>query len=231
MYIPCFIFARKGSKGLKNKNKIKLLNKPLIQHTINHAKQSKFINKIIISTDDKEIYEIGLKNKCFVIYPRPKNLSDDKAVSVEVLKHAAKIVEKKFGKFDIYAYMQVTEPLRPSNIIDKCINNLQRNKKLSSSFAGYEIKSNFWMKFKNNYKLIIPASETKKPRQNRKIIYREDCGVALASRLPSLKNSSKIFSKPFKITPYSGVRGLVDIHSKNDLKLAEVLIKKFKLKI
>ena len=231
MNIPCFIFARKGSKGLKNKNKIELLNKPLIQHTINHAKKSKFINRIVISTDDKEIYKIGLKNKCFVIYPRPKYLSGDKAISIDVLKHAAKIYENKFGEFDIYAYMQVTEPLRPINIIDRCIYNLKKNNKLSSSFAGYEIKNNFWMQFKKNYKLIIPDSETKKPRQLRKKIFREDCGVALASRRVNLKNSSKIFSKPFQIIPYSGVRGLVDIHTKEDLKLAETLIKKFKLKI
>jgi CMP-N-acetylneuraminic acid synthetase len=231
MYLPCFIFARKGSKGLKNKNRINFLNKPLIQHTINHAKNSKFINKIIISTDDKEIYKIALKNNCDVIYPRSKLLSNDRATSVEVLKDAVKFCEKKFGKFDIYTYLQVTEPLRPINIIDKCILNLKKNKNLNSSFAGYEVKSNFWIKNKKSYNLIVPNSETKKPRQKRKKIFREDCGVGLASRRDALKNSSKVFSKPFKIVSYNGVRGLIDIHTKEDLILAEILVKKFKLKM
>ena len=59
--IPCFILARKNSKSLKNKNRY-LINKiPLIQYTINHAKKSKFITDIIVSTDDKKIAEIAKK--------------------------------------------------------------------------------------------------------------------------------------------------------------------------
>jgi CMP-N-acetylneuraminic acid synthetase len=86
--IPCFILARKNSKSLKDKNKF-LLNKiPLIQHTINFAKKSKYVTDIVISTDDKKIAEIGKNNKCIVIYPRPKKLSNDQATSIEALSHA-----------------------------------------------------------------------------------------------------------------------------------------------
>ena len=53
--VPCFILARKNSKGLKNKNIYPLLNKPLIIHTIEYAKKCKDINDIVISTDDKEL--------------------------------------------------------------------------------------------------------------------------------------------------------------------------------
>ena len=57
--IPCFILARKGSKGLKNKNFIRLNNKPLIEYTIEYAKKCKYISHIVISTDDIRIAKIA----------------------------------------------------------------------------------------------------------------------------------------------------------------------------
>ena len=70
--LPCFILSRKESKGLKNKNTYKFLNKPLIQHTIDYAKRTKSVTDIVVSTDDPKSAEIANKNKCIVIYPRPK---------------------------------------------------------------------------------------------------------------------------------------------------------------
>ena len=53
--------ARGGSKGIRRKNLQKLSGKPLIAHTIIAAKKTKSINKIIVSTDDKEIGKISKK--------------------------------------------------------------------------------------------------------------------------------------------------------------------------
>ena len=56
------ILARGGSKGLKRKNIKKLNGISLLERTINDAKSSKYINKIIVSTEDKEIKKL-IKNK------------------------------------------------------------------------------------------------------------------------------------------------------------------------
>ena len=56
--IPCIILARKGSKSLKNKNILKLKNKPLIVHSIEYAKSCKFVTDVVISTDDPNIHKI-----------------------------------------------------------------------------------------------------------------------------------------------------------------------------
>jgi len=61
MNILCTICARKGSKGLKNKNIMKLLNKPLIIHTIDQAKKSKIFTKIVVSSDSKKILKLVKK--------------------------------------------------------------------------------------------------------------------------------------------------------------------------
>ena len=58
MSIYCLIPARGGSKRIKNKNLLKIKGKPLINHTIKHALNSKKINKIFVSTDEEKIIKI-----------------------------------------------------------------------------------------------------------------------------------------------------------------------------
>ena len=59
--ILCTICARKGSKGLKNKNLLKLLGKPLIHHTLDQAKKIKILTKIVVSSNSNKILNISKK--------------------------------------------------------------------------------------------------------------------------------------------------------------------------
>ena len=76
MRTHAFIFARGGSKGLPNKNILKLGGKPLIQHSIEVAKLCPFIDKCFVSTDSEEISEIALSQDA-VLIKRPKELATD----------------------------------------------------------------------------------------------------------------------------------------------------------
>ena len=140
--IPCFILARKNSKGLINKNIYKFDKIPLIVHTINYAKKIKFITNIVISTDDIRIKNIAKKYNCDVIFPRPKKLSNDTASSLSALKHAIKEFENIYGRIDILSYLQATEPLRPKNILNKCFKYVIKNN-YNSAFAGFVYHKNF----------------------------------------------------------------------------------------
>ncbi len=225
MNLPCFILARKNSKGLKNKNTYNFLGKPLIQHTIDFAKRTKSVTDIIISTDDPKVVKIAKKNRCLVIYPRPKFLTSDKSTSLDALRHAALHMIKKNYDFDIFCYLQITEPLRPKNILEKCIKNLKKNKNLNSSFAAYIMKKNFWSHHGKKLKMLSSLRESYSPRQTRKPIYREDCGISLASRKKVLIQNKKLYIRPIKIVSYSGYAGLLDIHTKKDIYLGKVLNK------
>ena len=92
MNILCTICARKGSKGLKDKNIKKLLGSPLIFHTINQAKKSKIFNKIIVSTDSQKIINL-VNKKVDLVINRPKSLSKDDTGKVTVIRHALKNAE------------------------------------------------------------------------------------------------------------------------------------------
>ena len=75
----CFIAARGGSKGVKDKNIKKLGGKPLIAYTIESAKKSKIFSHIIVSTEDKLIAKIAKRFGAEVPFQRPKNLATDDA--------------------------------------------------------------------------------------------------------------------------------------------------------
>ena len=93
--VLCVIPARKGSKGLRNKN-IKKLNKiPLIAWSILTAKKCKLIDEIIVSTDCPKISKIAMKYGANVPFIKPKKFATDKASSFSVLKHAIDFLKKK----------------------------------------------------------------------------------------------------------------------------------------
>ena len=77
MEILAIIPARKGSKGIKNKNIIPLCNHPLIAYSIAAAKKSKDITRVICSTNSKNISNIAIKYGAEVPFYRPENLSKD----------------------------------------------------------------------------------------------------------------------------------------------------------
>ena len=94
-----FIFARGGSKGIKDKN-IKLFNKkPLIYYSINLAKKIKEIKKVFVSSDSKKILKIAKKFGANTIL-RPKELSRDHSSEIDAWKHAVRHLKKKGEKFE-----------------------------------------------------------------------------------------------------------------------------------
>ena len=120
--ILAIIPARGGSKGIIKKN-IKLLgNKPLIAWTIEEAKKSKYIDRLILSSDDQEIIEIARKWHCEVPFVRPEELARDDTPSIDTLIHAINIIPEKY---DYVCMLQPTSPLRKAEDIDgsiqKCI--------------------------------------------------------------------------------------------------------------
>ena len=87
--------ARSGSKGLKNKN-IKLLkNKPLIYWSILRASQSKFIDKIVVTSDYKNLKKFDYNKKKIIYLNRPKKYCQDTTPADEVINHALLDLKKK----------------------------------------------------------------------------------------------------------------------------------------
>ena len=117
--------ARGGSKGIKNKNIIKLNSKPLIQFTIDEALKSKYLTNYIVSTDSNKIKKVSEGCGADVPFLRPKDLSSDSASSVDALQHAVNFMEKlKNIKFDYIIEIMCTNPLKKSTDIDAIIKKI-----------------------------------------------------------------------------------------------------------
>ena len=90
----CIIPARKGSKGLKDKNIKKLNGKSLILHTIHTAKKCKSIKKIIVSTDDDRIIKkINKIEGVDIPFKRPSRLSKDNSIAIDAYLHCINFLE------------------------------------------------------------------------------------------------------------------------------------------
>lgn len=114
------ILARGGSKGLPGKNKKPLLGKPLIVWTIEQAKNSKYMDKILVSSDDEEILEIS-RSYFIDVIKRPEELARDESPSSDAVLHAIQILEKNNEYYDIIVLLEPTSPLRKKNDIDNAL--------------------------------------------------------------------------------------------------------------
>lgn len=106
--------ARGGSKGVPRKNVADAAGRPLLAWTIDAARASRFLDDIVLSTDDEEIAGVGRSLGCAVPFVRPAELASDTAGAVDVALHAVEAIRG----FDVVVLLQPTSPLRTTQDID-----------------------------------------------------------------------------------------------------------------
>lgn len=116
--VTSFIFARGGSRGLKNKNILDFNGKPLIAWTIERALNHPRVSRVIVSTDSMKIAEISLEYGAEVPFLRPSELATDSSPELLSWKHAIKFLEEtEGGAPDIFLSLPCTAPLRTNEDI------------------------------------------------------------------------------------------------------------------
>ena len=141
MNILAIITARKGSKRLKKKN-IKILGKkPLINWTIDFAKNINLFDDILVTTDDVEIINIAKKKNIIAPWIRPKKLSTDKASSYSAVIHALRWYEKNKKKIDCICLLQPTSPFRSKKNLNDAIKIFKQTKKSVISVMKKKVKN------------------------------------------------------------------------------------------
>lgn len=139
--ILALIPARGGSKGLLRKNIRPLLEKPLIAWSIEQALASKYVDKVIVSTDDEEIAEISKNYGAEVPFLRPNELATDESPTIDTILHVINWLEERGKKFDYLALLEPTSPLRDTQDIDYCLNILIDNTKAKSIVSICKLES------------------------------------------------------------------------------------------
>ena len=129
--ILAIIPARGGSKGIPRKNVKAISGKPMIQYTIEAAKECPYIDKVVVSTEDEEIADISMRAGAIVPFSRPEELATDEAKTIDVVMHAVEFYERKAERFDIIVLLQPTSPLRNAEDITKALEYFMRNEQRS----------------------------------------------------------------------------------------------------
>ncbi len=145
--------ARGGSKGIPRKNLTMFGGKPLIAWTIEAGLHSRYIDRLILSSEDPEIITVAATWGCEVPFVRPAELSRDETPGIEPVIHAIQTLKTTY---DYVILLQPTSPLRTTEDIDNCIYYcIQENAPSCVSVCAAQ-SSPYWMYILNQQKRLIP---------------------------------------------------------------------------
>ncbi len=216
--------ARGGSKGIKNKNLRKVLNKPLIYYTIKDALSYKKIYKTIVTTDSLEIAEVAKKYGVEVPFIRPKRLAKDNTSMIEVLKHALVKCEQIYSlKINGIVLLDPTSPLRKKENINEMIDIFLESKP-DLVVAVTKSRRNPYFNMvkinKNGYaRLVLEGNFVR--RQDAPPIHDITNNCWIFSHRAILRN----WRIPRKTIAYETDSLYIDIDDENDLKFFEWFLK------
>ena len=219
----CFVFARGGSKGLPGKNLLPINGVPLVGHSIEMAKKINQINKVFVSTDSKEIAEVGKLFGAEVI-ERPGDLASDTASEWKAWKHAIKHVEEKYGSFDQFISLPATAPCRRCIDVRRCMQALVNDVDMVITTTDSHRNPWFNMVTKNSegYAELVNTSQGFNRRQDCPNC--EDMATVAYSTRPSFINNSKSIwdgnVKAIKVPMHTAV----DIDTFYDYSVAKMLM-------
>ena len=225
MRILGFIPARKGSKGIKNKNFVKFDKKPLIFSTINFSKKLRFIMPFV-STNSVKILNYAKKNGIQYNYLRPEYLSNDKSPVIKSVFHALNWFENQNIHFDAVMMLQPTTPIRKLTEANEIIRNFIK-KKISSIVSVTKMKEHPLECVKLNGKkwdYLVKGKNKKIRRQDYSQNYFFIDGSIYLSRVSFLKKNKSFVVKNktqlYKSSQFPGI----DIDRTIDLKIAKIFL-------
>ncbi len=221
--ILAIIPARAGSKGIKNKNIVDLCDKPLIEYSIQAARESKFIDEIVVSTDGSEIAEVSRAIGARVPFLRPKELATDKAKTIDAIVFTIDELKRMGEIYDVLVLLQPTAPLRTSEDIDAAIEKFfDKGMRALVSVSLVDDHPMLIRTIENNdmLKPLLSVNSTCR-RQDMPLFYRVN-GAIYVNRIEelSLETSFNDNTVPFVMKREHSI----DIDDPTDLLVAEALL-------
>ncbi len=223
--ILAVIPARAGSKGLKNKNVRQICGKSLIEWTIQAALEIPFFDLIVVTTDCPKVKEICKSYEKIFVIDRPIRLSGDFIPLLPVIRHALTTCEIMcLEHFDLVFTLQPTSPLRTVRNIHKAYEIFKKN--LADVLVSVcEERHSIWRMGNNGPIAVRPIN---KNRQEIDPYYVGNGAIFINKSTNIIRHTTRIAGKNKVLYPMGFVES-IDIHTKEDLELAEFFIKKYKL--
>ncbi len=226
MSILVSICARKGSRGVINKNIKKVGNQSLISLAIKDARKLKFKKDIVFSTDSQE-YLDSINQKKIIKIKRPKKLALNITPKWEVFRHLVNQYNRMKGFLpDVLVDLDVGTPFRKNSDIEMCLKLLMKEKKIDCVTTGYESERNPYFNMvslkKNGFgKIVCKSPNIIYARQKAPRVFSLS-PVCFAIKTESILKYTNWSESNFKIHEISRESG-IDIDTEFDLKVAKLL--------
>lgn len=217
--------ARGGSKRLPRKNVLELAGKPLICWTIEAAKSSKYVDKVVVTSDDNEILSISA-NQFVEIIRRPDYLASDTATTFDVIKHAILNIR---GSYDFIILLQPTSPLRTALQIDESIELLMEKEASAVISVCKDGHSPLWsntLPDDGNMGSFIREEIKNKRSQELPEYYRLNGSIYIC-RTQKLIEEGTFFIRKNIFAYKMGQESSIDIDEKIDYEFAEFYLYKY----
>lgn len=172
MRVLGLIPARGGSKGVTRKNIRLLAGKPLLQYTAEAALAARQLSRVVLTTEDAEIAEVGKRCGIDVPFLRPQELAKDATPTLPVIQHALRWLANNGELFDAVCLLQPTSPFRTAETIDGCIDLFQRyDADCVVTMEAVPDKYNpHWVYFKNDRGFMQLSMGEKDPLPSRQVL-------------------------------------------------------------
>ncbi|UCC94723.1 MAG: acylneuraminate cytidylyltransferase family protein [Candidatus Omnitrophota bacterium] len=207
-----FIPVKTTSRRVPGKNFRNLGGKPLFEHVLQAALNSK-VEAVFVDTDSKEVKARAGKIGAYTI-DRPQHLAGDDANGNDLLLYEANLIHA-----DIYVQLFVTSPFLGSQTINKALEILEEHSEYDSVFTVNRIYSWFWFAEKpiNYNPQVLPRSQDAQP------VVRETTGLYAIRRNPLLERKCRIGDAPYMLE-IGGIEG-IDIDNELDFQIAELIMR------
>jgi CMP-N-acetylneuraminic acid synthetase len=214
--------ARGGSKGVPGKNIRLLGGKPVLQWTAESAQASSYVDRLILSTDDEEIENLGRTLGLEVPFRRPSAASSDEASARDVIEHAlGQLVET----FDYLVYLQPTSPFRTTDDIDGCLAALVASSADSCVSVTESPAKPEWMFYVDPDSRLTPvlSGPPRLRRQELRVAY-ELNGAVYAARVAAYQSSGTFLTDRTLAWVMPEDRS-VDLDELSDFERAELILR------
>ena len=229
MEILALIPARGGSKSIKKKNIVDLAGKPLVAYSIETAKASRLISRVVVSTDDTEIKTACLRFGAEVPFLRPVELAQDDTLDWPVFFHALRWLkrEEEYSP-DIIVHLRPTTPLRRWEDVDASIRLLMDNPMADAIRSVSPPIQNPFKMWTLEERHLIPLLDIEisepynQPRQKLPTVYWQNGYIDVTRRYTIIEKKSMTGDH---ILPYvMDNQFIIDIDQPLSLKWAEFLL-------
>lgn len=219
------VTARGGSKGLPGKNLLKVGGMSLTARAVRSGTESRYVDRVVISTDSAEIAQEAENFGCGVPFMRPCELATDGAKSIDVIRHALETLKEQGESYDVFVLLQPTSPFRTAFHVDACLELMDvkgADSVVSVAKAEHHPLNMNTLPDDMCMKNFIRTEAENRNRQDLPDYYRLN-GAVYAVSCGYMLESGRLFSER-SYAYLMSAEDSVDVDSKLDLKLAQLLV-------